>query len=144
MTSLSRYSIDDSPYTTDILVEEGAAGITDIDAIVVMDGISDARVSSPHREQSIQLSPFTAKVAEMHLVDGISGWRRVGALPDSRAYHSHDCRQGGGQLVEQDVFIVWFVRLVPLRWFRLRHRCRYRCRLIPPVFFRFTFLPTPA
>eukprot|EP00752_Nemacystus_decipiens_P014959 g13318.t1 len=40
----ARYSIDDSPYTTDILVEEGAAGKTDIDAVVVMDGISGARI----------------------------------------------------------------------------------------------------
>eukprot|EP00903_Cladosiphon_okamuranus_P018639 g17154.t1 len=40
----ARYSIDDSPYVTDIFVEEGAAGITDVDAVVVMDGISDARI----------------------------------------------------------------------------------------------------
>ncbi|CAM9345645.1 unnamed protein product [Scytosiphon promiscuus] len=39
-----RYSIDDSPYTTDIQLEEDAAGNTDIGAIVVMDGISDARI----------------------------------------------------------------------------------------------------
>ncbi|CAM9195943.1 unnamed protein product, partial [Hapterophycus canaliculatus] len=38
------FSGDDSPYTTDIILEEGAAGKTDIDAIVVMDGISDAWV----------------------------------------------------------------------------------------------------
>ncbi|CAM9225071.1 unnamed protein product [Ectocarpus fasciculatus] len=33
---------DDDPNTTDIQLEEGAAGNTDIDAIVVMDGLSDA------------------------------------------------------------------------------------------------------
>lgn len=46
---LERYSIDDSPYTTDIQLEEGAAGKTDIDAMVVMDGISGARVSAGRR-----------------------------------------------------------------------------------------------
>lgn len=42
---VSRYHFDDSPYTTDIYLEEGAAGNTDVDAMIVMDGISDARVS---------------------------------------------------------------------------------------------------
>ncbi|CAM9674797.1 unnamed protein product [Sphacelaria rigidula] len=37
-----RYSDDDGPFTTDILLEQGAAGNTDIPAIVVMDGISNA------------------------------------------------------------------------------------------------------
>lgn len=41
----SRYSVDMAPYATEVIVEEGAAGTTDVDAIVVMDGISDARVS---------------------------------------------------------------------------------------------------
>eukprot|EP00903_Cladosiphon_okamuranus_P020463 g18782.t1 len=36
------YSIDDSPNTTDIQLEESAAADTDMEAIVVMDGISDA------------------------------------------------------------------------------------------------------
>lgn len=40
-----RRSIDDSPYTTDIYVEEGAAGKTGISAIIVMDGIADAQVT---------------------------------------------------------------------------------------------------
>ncbi|CAM9126140.1 unnamed protein product [Scytosiphon promiscuus] len=35
---------DDPPNTTDIILEEGAAGNTDIDAIIVMDGISDATI----------------------------------------------------------------------------------------------------
>ncbi|CAM9695160.1 unnamed protein product [Ectocarpus sp. 6 AP-2014] len=39
------FSIDDSPYTTDIILEDGAAGKTDTAAIIVMDGISDARLS---------------------------------------------------------------------------------------------------
>ncbi|CAM9987865.1 unnamed protein product, partial [Hapterophycus canaliculatus] len=39
-----RYSIDDSPYTTNIQLEEGAAGKTDIAAMVVMDGIADAEI----------------------------------------------------------------------------------------------------
>ncbi|CAM9647481.1 unnamed protein product [Ectocarpus fasciculatus] len=38
------YHFDDSPYTTDIYLEEGAAGDTDVDAMIVMDGISDARI----------------------------------------------------------------------------------------------------
>ncbi|CAM9933566.1 unnamed protein product [Pylaiella littoralis] len=38
------YTDDDSPYTTDIQLEEGAAGKTDIDAILVMDDIQDALV----------------------------------------------------------------------------------------------------
>lgn len=40
-----RYTDDDAPFTTDILLQEGAAGNTDVDAIVVMDGISDALIS---------------------------------------------------------------------------------------------------
>lgn len=46
---MRRYSIDDSPYTTNIQLEEGAAGKTDIGAIVVMDGISDASVRTDCR-----------------------------------------------------------------------------------------------
>lgn len=41
-----RYSIDDSPYTTDILLDAGAAGKTSIGPIVVIDGVSDASVRS--------------------------------------------------------------------------------------------------
>ncbi|CAM9878861.1 unnamed protein product [Ectocarpus sp. 12 AP-2014] len=41
----ARFSIDDSPYTTNIILEDGAAGKTDTAAIIVMDGISDARLS---------------------------------------------------------------------------------------------------
>lgn len=41
---LFRYSQDDFPYTTELTLEEGAAGKTDVPAIIVMDGISDARV----------------------------------------------------------------------------------------------------
>lgn len=43
--SSGSFSIDDSPYTTDILLEDGAAGNTDIAAIVVFDGVADAQVS---------------------------------------------------------------------------------------------------
>lgn len=39
-----RFSIDDSPYITNLLLEEGAAGKTDVAAMVVMDGIVDAEV----------------------------------------------------------------------------------------------------
>lgn len=39
---------EDSPFFTGIFLEEGAAGKTDIDAIVVMDGISNAKVSQTH------------------------------------------------------------------------------------------------
>ncbi|CAN0133967.1 unnamed protein product [Scytosiphon promiscuus] len=38
------YSYGDFPYITSIALEEGAAGNTDVDAIIVMDGISDAWV----------------------------------------------------------------------------------------------------
>ncbi|CAN0365496.1 unnamed protein product, partial [Ectocarpus fasciculatus] len=41
----ARFSIDDSPYTTDIILEDGAAGKTDTAAMIVMDGISDARLT---------------------------------------------------------------------------------------------------
>ncbi|CAM9688722.1 unnamed protein product [Scytosiphon promiscuus] len=37
---------DEDPYFTGIILEEGAAGKTDIDAMVVMDGISDAKTSN--------------------------------------------------------------------------------------------------
>lgn len=40
----ARFTDDDFPYSTDIVLEEGAAGNTDIDAIIVMDDISDAWV----------------------------------------------------------------------------------------------------
>lgn len=40
-----RYSIDDSPHTTDIILEEGGTDSSAISAIVVVDGISDAKVS---------------------------------------------------------------------------------------------------
>ncbi|CAM9369501.1 unnamed protein product, partial [Sphacelaria rigidula] len=40
------FTDDDAPYTTDILLDAGAAGNTDVDAIIVMDGISDAVVCS--------------------------------------------------------------------------------------------------
>ncbi|CAM9622988.1 unnamed protein product [Ectocarpus sp. 6 AP-2014] len=39
-----RYRFDDSPYNIDIFLEEGAPGNTDVDAMIVMDGISDARI----------------------------------------------------------------------------------------------------
>ena len=42
-----RYTQDDWPYTTELILEEGAAGKTDIAALVVMDGIMNARVSPP-------------------------------------------------------------------------------------------------
>lgn len=53
LLDLSRSSIDDSPYTTDIILEDGAAGKTAIGPIVVIDGISDARVSLPASTTSI-------------------------------------------------------------------------------------------
>lgn len=43
-----RYSPDDSPFTTELTLEEGAAGKTDVSAIIVMDGISGAEVSQSH------------------------------------------------------------------------------------------------
>ena len=42
---MTRFTDDDAPYTTDIQLEESAAGNTDMEAIIVMDGISDAWVS---------------------------------------------------------------------------------------------------
>lgn len=42
---LDRFSDDDAPNTTDIQLEESAADDTDMEAIIVMDGISDAWVS---------------------------------------------------------------------------------------------------
>lgn len=53
---MRRFSIDDSPYTTDIQLEDDAAGKTDIGAIVVMDGISDARVRTDHRHSQRRTS----------------------------------------------------------------------------------------
>lgn len=44
-TSTRSFSGDDAPWFTGIYLQEGAAGKTDIDAIVVMDGISNAKVS---------------------------------------------------------------------------------------------------
>lgn len=39
-----RYSQDDFPYTTELTLEEGAAGKTDIPALIVMDDITNAEV----------------------------------------------------------------------------------------------------
>ncbi|CAM9649069.1 unnamed protein product [Ascophyllum nodosum] len=39
-----RYTDDDAPFTTDIQLDDGAAGNTAVDAIIVMDGISDAKI----------------------------------------------------------------------------------------------------
>ena len=44
----TRYSIDDSPYITDILLEDGATDNSAISAILVADGISDSKVR-PHK-----------------------------------------------------------------------------------------------
>lgn len=46
VASTPRFS-DDYPYATFFYLAEDAAGNTDVDAILVMDGISDARVSPP-------------------------------------------------------------------------------------------------
>lgn len=40
----SRFSIDDSPYTTEFILEEGAAGNSEEPAMVVFDGIENAKV----------------------------------------------------------------------------------------------------
>ena len=40
-----RYTQDDFPYTTELTLEEGAAGKTDVPALIVMDGITNAEVS---------------------------------------------------------------------------------------------------
>ena len=42
---VTRFSHDDQPGTTEVFLEEGAAGKTAVDAVLVMDGISDAKVS---------------------------------------------------------------------------------------------------
>lgn len=42
--SSPRFSHDDQPGVTEVFLEEGAAGKTDVDAVLVMDGISDAKV----------------------------------------------------------------------------------------------------
>ena len=42
---LFRYTDDDAPFTTDIQLDDDAAGNTAVNAIIVMDGISDAKVS---------------------------------------------------------------------------------------------------
>lgn len=52
-----RFSIDDSPYTTDLILEEGAAGKTDVAALIVMDGISDARVRTSVRHGKRSIPP---------------------------------------------------------------------------------------
>lgn len=41
---MSRFSGDDAPYSTDIILQEGAAGNTDIGPIIVFDGVENARV----------------------------------------------------------------------------------------------------
>ncbi|CAM9236986.1 unnamed protein product, partial [Sphacelaria rigidula] len=46
VSSQCQYTDDDAPYTTDILLDAGAAGNTDVDAIIVMDGISDAVIDN--------------------------------------------------------------------------------------------------
>lgn len=48
----TRYSIDDSPYITDILLEDGATDNSAISAILVADGISDAKVRSHKPKRS--------------------------------------------------------------------------------------------
>lgn len=40
-----RDSIDDWPYNTVIFLDDDAAGNTDVDAIIVVDGVTDAVVS---------------------------------------------------------------------------------------------------
>lgn len=40
-----RYTQDDFPYTTELTLEEGAAGKTNVAALIVMDGITNAEVS---------------------------------------------------------------------------------------------------
>ncbi len=50
-----RYTQDDWPYITELTLEEGTAGKTDVAALVVMDGIQDAKVSQPSaREYSAE------------------------------------------------------------------------------------------
>lgn len=44
-----RFTPDDWPYTTELILEEGAAGKTDVAALVVMDGIQDAKVGQVSR-----------------------------------------------------------------------------------------------
>ena len=42
---LFRFSDDDSPFSTNIQLDDSAAGNTAVDAIIVIDGIADAKVS---------------------------------------------------------------------------------------------------
>lgn len=56
---------EDSPYFTGIFLEDGAAGKTDIDAIVVMDGISNAKVrqGSDALADTLLLASWTLKLS---------------------------------------------------------------------------------
>lgn len=47
--SACSFNGDEPPYFTGIFLQEGAAGKTDIGAIVVMDGISNAKVSRTNK-----------------------------------------------------------------------------------------------
>lgn len=75
------YTDDDAPYTTDIQLEEGAAGKIDVDAILVMDGIEDAWVSQCHVFRRRLLLNYSA---EYHSVERSYGksqqWDAEGKL----------------------------------------------------------------
>ena len=78
---IARFSDDDAPNTTDIQLEESAAGNTDVEAIIVMDGISDAwvrvRVRSMASAQVLTQVYTTSWLFSKR--NGLRGWLQSGA-----------------------------------------------------------------
>lgn len=69
---ISRFSIDDSPYTTEFILEEGTAGNSEEAAMVVFDGIENAKV------QYIAVKPHSLVVAwymEARKTQIVNMWR---------------------------------------------------------------------
>lgn len=64
-----RFSHDDQPGVTEVFLEEGAAGKTAVDAVLVMDGISDAYVSACSGD--LYRLPFCLE-ADIFLKNGVS------------------------------------------------------------------------
>lgn len=79
---------DDYPHRTGINLEEGAAGKTDIDAIVVMDGISDVRVSSTFSKYSNSEYSTTTKLTRTKARNYRSDLVRTGARSYTRSVYS--------------------------------------------------------
>lgn len=64
---LSRFSPDDSPGISEFFLEEGAAGNTNVDALLVIDGVEDAYVSDCiHTRTVCTIAVFTSSVMFTH------------------------------------------------------------------------------